>query len=96
MLPSMAQIASAAEGRLVTEDVQNFGAYYDRTLMAWKANIDAHWSELSDRYDTRFKRMWDFYLLASAGSFRARKLQLWQFVMSPDGVPNGYAAEHIR
>jgi cyclopropane-fatty-acyl-phospholipid synthase len=96
MLPSMAQIASAAEGRLVTEDVQNFGAYYDRTLMAWKANIDAHWSELSDRYDTRFKSMWDFYLLASAGSFRARKLQLWQFVMSPDGVPNGYAAEHIR
>jgi cyclopropane-fatty-acyl-phospholipid synthase len=40
--------------------------------------------------------MWDFYLLASAGSFRARKLQLWQFVMSRDGVPRGYHAEGIR
>jgi cyclopropane-fatty-acyl-phospholipid synthase len=96
MLPSMAQIARAAEGRLVIEDVQNFGAYYDRTLMAWKANVDAHWDELSDTYDTRFKRMWDFYLLGSAGSFRARKLQLWQFVMSRDGVRAGYGAENIR
>jgi cyclopropane-fatty-acyl-phospholipid synthase len=96
MLPSMAQISRAAEGRLVTEDVQNFGPDYDRTLMAWKANVDAHWDELSATYDTRFKRMWDFYLLSSAGSFRARKLQLWQFVMSRDGVPTGYRAEHIR
>jgi cyclopropane-fatty-acyl-phospholipid synthase len=96
MLPSMAQVGRAAEGRLVTEDVQNFGPYYDRTLMAWKANVDAHWGELSARYDTRFKRMWDFYLLASAGSFRARSLQLWQFVMSRDGVPAGYDAQNVR
>jgi cyclopropane-fatty-acyl-phospholipid synthase len=96
MLPSMAQITQAAEGRLTTEDVHNFGPCYDRTLMTWKANVDAHWDELSASYDARFKRMWDFYLLASAGSFRARKLQLWQFVMSRDGVPHGYHAENIR
>ena len=96
MLPSMAQIASAAEGRLVTEDVHNFGPYYDRTLMAWKANIDAQWHELSGTYDARFKRMWDFYLLTSAGGFRARQLQLWQFVMSRDGVRFGYHAGNIR
>ena len=96
MLPSVAQTARASEGRLVIEDLQNFGPYYDRTLMAWKANIDAHWHELSGEYDQRFKRMWDFYLLSSAGSFRARKLQLYQFVMSRDGVPSGYEAENIR
>jgi hypothetical protein len=39
MLPSMAQITAAAEGRFTTEDVHNFGPYYDRTLMTWKANI---------------------------------------------------------
>ena len=96
MLPSVAQTARTSEGRLVIEDLQNFGPYYDRTLMAWKGNIDAHWHELSDTYDQRFKRMWDFYLLSSAGSFRARKLQLYQFVMSRDGVPSGYEAENIR
>ena len=96
MLPSIAQIASATEGRLVIEDSHNFGPYYDRTLMAWKANIDAHWHELSGKYDQRFKRMWDFYLLSSAGSFRARKLQLYQFVISRDGMQNGYEADNIR
>ncbi len=96
MLPSMAQIARAAESRLVIEDVHNFGRDYDTTLMAWKANVDAHWNELGDAYDDRFKRMWDWYLMSSAGSFRARKLQLWQFVMSRDGIAGGYRADDIR
>jgi cyclopropane-fatty-acyl-phospholipid synthase len=96
MLPSIAQIARAAESRLVIEDLHNFGPDYDRTLLAWKSNIDARWSELEGRYDDRFKRMWDWYLLSSAGSFRARKLQLWQVVMSRDGVARGYRADDIR
>jgi len=96
MLPSIAQVAHASEGRLVIEDLQNFGRYYDHTLMAWQANVDAHWGELSGEYDARFKRMWDFYLLSSAGSFRARTLQLYQFVLSRDGVTSGYEADNIR
>jgi cyclopropane-fatty-acyl-phospholipid synthase len=96
MLPSIAQIARAAEGRLVMEDWHNFGPDYDTTLMAWKANIDARWHEIADRYDDRFKRMWDWYLWSSAGSFRARALQLWQVVLSRDGIAGGYHAPHIR
>ena len=38
----------------------------------------AQLEHLSERYDDRFQRMWDWYLLSSAGSFRARNLQLWQ------------------
>ena len=96
MLPSVAQVANASEGRLVIEDLQNFGPYYDRTLMAWRENIATHWDGLADEYDARFRRMWDFYLLSSAGSFRARTLQLYQFVMSRDGAPSGYEAANIR
>ena len=29
-------------------------------------------------------------LLGCAGGFRARVLQVWQFVLSPTGVPDGY------
>jgi cyclopropane-fatty-acyl-phospholipid synthase len=96
MLPSAAQIARAAEGRLTIEDWHNFGPDYDLTLLAWKHNVDAHWSELAGRYDDRFKRMWDWYLLSSAGSFRARALQLWQVVFSRDGIADGYRADGIR
>jgi len=92
MLPSVEQIASAREGVFVIEDWHNFGADYDTTLMAWRSNFDAAWPRLSQRYDERFRRMWRFYLSASAATFRARRDQLWQLVLSPRGVPGGYRA----
>ncbi len=91
MLPSVKQISVACEGRFVLEDWHSFGQYYDKTLLAWFKNFDSSWSELkNDKYDDRFYRMWKYYLLACAGSFRARKNQLWQIVLSKKGVSNGY------
>ena len=91
-LPSLAQIAAAAEGLWVIEDVHSFGQDYDRTLLQWSANFERRWPELAQRYGERFHRMWHFWLLASAANFRARKTQLWQIVLSPRGVPGGYRA----
>jgi cyclopropane-fatty-acyl-phospholipid synthase len=34
--------------------------------------------------------MWRYYLLSSAGAFRARSNQLWQLVLSPTGLVEGY------
>ena len=92
MLPSAAQITAASEGLFVVEDWHNFGTDYDRTLQAWRDNIEAAWDKLPSRYDERFRRMWRFYLAASMASFRARRSQLWQLVLSPHGVPGGYIA----
>lgn len=92
MIPSAEQIANAAEGLFVIEDWHNFGADYDRTLMAWRANFDAAWPRLQAAYSERFRRMWRFYLSASAAVFRARRDHLWQLVLSPGGVPGGYRA----
>jgi cyclopropane-fatty-acyl-phospholipid synthase len=91
-LPSLAQIAAAAEGLWVIEDFHSFGTYYDRTLMAWSENFERHWPEIAPRYGERFHRMWHFWLMASAANFRARKTQLWQIVLSPKGVSGGYRA----
>lgn len=92
MLPSAKQIAAAAEGRFVIEDWHNFGADYDRTLQAWRENVEAAWDRLPSRYDERFRRMWRFYLAGSMASFRSRHIHLWQVVLSPMGVPGGYVA----
>ena len=92
LIPSLAQIATAGEGRFVVEDVHNFGADYERTLLAWHANVEAHREELLSRYGERFLRMWRFYLLSCAGAFRARYNNLFQVVLSPSGVPGGYRA----
>jgi len=90
MLPSIAQIGAAIEGRFVMEDWHNFGADYDRTLMAWHENFVAAWPRLKDQYDERFHRMWRYYLLSFAALFRARNIGLWQVVLSPRGVTGGY------
>jgi cyclopropane-fatty-acyl-phospholipid synthase len=74
------------------EDWHSFGPHYDPTLMAWYRNFTRNWPRLRKRYDNRFFRMWTYYLLCSAGAFRARRNQLWQIVFSKGGVPGGYSA----
>jgi cyclopropane-fatty-acyl-phospholipid synthase len=93
MIPSIAQLGRAMEKRFVMEDWHNFGPYYDKTLMAWYANFTAHWPSLRERYGERFFRMWKYYLLSSAGSFRARNNNLWQIVLSKRGVAGGYQSQ---
>jgi cyclopropane-fatty-acyl-phospholipid synthase len=87
MLPSIAQLAQAMENRFVVEDWHNIGPHYDPTLMAWCANFDRAWPDLKGAYDERFRRMWRYYLLGSAGGFRSRGKQVWQIVMTRHGTP---------
>ncbi len=90
MLPSLKQMGGAFEKKFKLEDFHNFGAYYDKTLMAWYENFNRHWPELRKDYNERFHRMMNYYLLSCAGGFRARSMQLWQFVLSPKGMLQGY------
>ena len=89
-LPSVKQIAQASEDYFTIEDWHNFGSDYDKTLMAWYHNVNQSWQTIAHQYDQRFKRMWDFYLLSTAGAFRQRSMQVWQIVFSKEGVPGGY------
>jgi cyclopropane-fatty-acyl-phospholipid synthase len=90
MVPSIKQLAGPMENHFIVEDLHNFGPDYDKTLMAWFENFDKSWPEIKHNYDERFYRMWSYYLLTCAGMFRARTGQLWQFVLSKNGIVGGY------
>lgn len=90
MLPTLTQIGQATENLFVMEDWHNFGPDYDQTLMAWYHNFVTNWDKIKNQYSERFFRMWSYYLLSSAASFRARRNQVWQIVLSKNGVPGGY------
>ncbi len=90
MLPSKKQICQAAEGLFTLEDWHNFGPDYDTTLVAWFQNFSDNWDDLKDRYGVQFYRMWKYYLLSCAASFRARKNHVWQVVFSPLGALGRY------
>ena len=91
-LPTIKLISSASEAHFVIEDLHNFSADYDKTLMAWQQNFVQSWGTIKSHYDERFYRMWNYYLLSCAGGFRARTLQLWQFIFSPQGEVGGYVS----
>ncbi|MDM2825467.1 cyclopropane fatty acyl phospholipid synthase [Citrobacter sp. Cpo089] len=87
-LPAISHIAEASESRFVMEDWHNFGSDYDKTLMAWHERFNQAWPELSSRYSATFRRMFNYYLCACAGAFRARDIELWQVLFSR-GVEGG-------
>lgn len=93
MLPSAKQILAASEKFFILEDFHNLGYYYDKTLMAWHKNFVENWRHLKHQYDDRFYRMWTYYLLSCAASFRARRNQLWQIVFSIKGIKGIFRTE---
>lgn len=90
MTPSAKQISTAYEDLFFMEDWHNFGTDYDITLMEWYGNFVKNWKTIKKNYSERFFRMWSYYLLASAGSFRTGNSPLWQIVFSKTGTVGGY------
>lgn len=92
-LPELKDLADAIANIFVLEDVQNIGANYDKTMLAWHRNFEQFAKEGLAEENPRFYRMWRYYLLTGAGSFRLRKKRaaVWQLVLSKGGVPLGYA-----
>ncbi len=94
LIPSVAQLSDAFVNFFVMEDWHNFGNDYDKTLMVWYDNFVKNWDKIKSYASERFFRMWKYYLLISAASFRTRENLLWQIVLSKNGIPGGY--ESIR
>lgn len=90
VLPSAVGLSRAFNGLFVLEDWHSFGPDYDKTLMAWHERFEASWERFEASYGPSFRRKWRYYLLMCAGTFRARKTQLWQLVLSKGGVPGGW------
>ncbi len=90
VLPSVAQLGKAFENYFVMEDWHNFGVDYDKTLMVWYNNFVNNRDKVASHVSERFFRMWKYYLLSTAASFRTRRIQLWQIVLSKNGMQGGY------
>ncbi len=95
ILPSEKRLIRAMRGLFVFQDWHNFGLYYDKTLMSWFENFQKGWGLLKEKYDDNFYRMWEFYLLSCAGSFRAEYIYLWQIVMTKKGAGVEYRSTRL-
>ncbi len=74
MLPSMKALdTQIAMTHLVKVDTKYFGPSYSRTLRLWHEKFNSVWGEISSvKFDSRFKRMWNFYLASCAAVFQSK------------------------
>ena len=69
--PAMSETLAAIErSGLWTLDVEVWRLHYALTIREWRTRFAAVRDGLPERYDERFKRMWEFYLAAVEGVFR--------------------------
>ncbi len=80
MLPSDAALkAEIARAGLTLDGQSNFGLDYAETLAEWNRRFQRAWPEIQGLgCDTRFKRMWEFYLAYCEAGFRARSIDVTQ------------------
>ena len=71
MLPSRAALRRGTAGAgLEAVGSASFGESYARTLRVWRHRFNDRWDSIAALgFDERFRRMWDFYLAASAAGF---------------------------
>ena len=83
MLPSIPMLQSpVAQAGLELVAENGYASDYARTLQEWRARFLAAWPSLAgDKFDNRFKRMWELYLAYCEGGFRAGMIDVKQILL---------------
>lgn len=67
--------------------LEDFGLSYARTLQAWRQRFLAHLPEVRDQgFDSRFCRLWEFYLAYCEGGFRERSIGVSHLLLTHPGA----------
>jgi cyclopropane-fatty-acyl-phospholipid synthase len=89
-IPALSEVIPAIEraGLLIT-GIEILRLHYAETLRAWRERFLAHRETVVQLYDTRFVRMWEFYLAASEMAFREQAMMVFQLQLTKrqDVVP---------
>ncbi len=65
------------------DDVHEFGLDYADTLKMWRENFNrARPQVLQMGFDEKFIRLWNLYLSYCEGAFRAKRINVGQFLMA--------------
>ena len=82
-VPALSEVMPAVERHgLWINDLEVLRLHYADTLRQWRERFEARWPELSQIYDERFRRMWNFYLVGSEISFRYFGFMVFQIQLA--------------
>ncbi len=89
-IPALSELVAEAERhRMIVADVEAMRYHYAHTLEEWYNRTNAAQTEITELYDERFFRMWQFYLAGAEAAFRHGGLVNWQvqYLKRRDAVP---------
>lgn len=83
--PRLSELATQLERhRLSIIDVENLVRHYGYTVLLWLKRFRERRSQLSARYDERFRRMWEYYFACGVAASRAGHSAVWQVLFTKD------------
>ena len=87
MLPTKGIIQrEAARAGLRIAEHELFGSSYARTIAEWRQRFLRTWPDIEQLgFDSRFKRMWDYYLSYCEVGFAAGAIDVSLFKLVPVG-----------
>ncbi|MCC8097296.1 MAG: cyclopropane-fatty-acyl-phospholipid synthase family protein [Eubacterium sp.] len=88
VIPSIREMENiACDLKFYTLDVESLRRHYNKTLLCWNENFQAHKDEVLKMFGETFVRMWELYLCACAATFMNGIIDLHQILWS-NGVNN--------
>ena len=89
-IPTLSELISESERhKLIVADVETLRYHYAYTLHEWYKRANAARRAITELYDERFFRMWQFYLAGAEAAFRYGGLVNYQiqYLKQRDAVP---------
>ncbi|KIL97270.1 S-adenosyl-L-methionine dependent methyltransferase [Paramagnetospirillum magnetotacticum MS-1] len=86
MLPSPGALQAQADAAgLSLSTPRCFGMDYERTLGLWEHDFQQAWSRIAPLgFDTRFKRLWEFYIAYCRAGFRTKAIDVCHLLLTRD------------
>ena len=81
--PSMSELSSPIEkSGLIISDIEVLRMHYSHTLRHWKERCISNKSKISEMFDEKFFRMWEFYLVGCEMAFKWSDQVVFQFQLT--------------
>ena len=81
--PSMSELSSPIEkSGLIISDIEVLRMHYSHTLRHWKERCISNKSKITEMFDEKFFRMWEFYLTSCELKFKYEDQVVFQFQLT--------------
>ena len=94
--PSLSEVTAPIEkAGLVVSDIEVLRMHYSYTLRSWKENCIANKEKITQMFDEKFFRMWEFYLTSCESAFKWGDQVVYQFQLTKNYTSTPTTRDYI-